>query len=489
MIKKVLIVIPNARWSGIRQYNTHPYAACLVAATIKDKYEVEILDTNLKNHSLDYTIDKIKETAPDLIGLSSMSIEYSQSSHKLTALIKKELPEITIVMGGAYPTLLPEVVFKDKNIDYLVLAEGEIRFPKLLDSLNNGLDTDKLDGIASRKNDKPIINAPIGYENDLDKIPYPAYELVNYEDYSTKNNQYSLYNNPRYLPYGVTITSRGCPFKCVFCSSKDIMGRTVRNRSAENVLKEIDWLVKEYGIREVIFLDDNLFLNKERIKAILNGLIERNYDLHWKAINVPAFSLNDELMGLMKKSGCYQVSLPIESGNEHVLKNIIRKPLNLKKACEVIDLAKKYEFETIACFVIGLPGETWDQILDSVNFADKINVDWVVFNIATPLPNTELYDIAKKGGYLEPGFNYTDFEFFGYGHGSITTDDFTPIELQMLRAFEWDRINFKTKEKQEKIALMNSITMKQLHEWRVSTRRSIGVNVDYNTDSSDKEND
>ena len=479
MIKKVLILIPNARWSGIRQYNTHPYAACLIAATIKDKYEVEIMDTNLKNYSLDETIDRIKKSSPDLIAFSTMSIEYCQSSHKLTALIKKEFPEKTVVMGGAYCTLLPEVAFKDENIDYLVLAEGEIRFPALLDALNKGLDTDQMDGIASRKNGVPIINTPGGFEADLDSLPFPAYELINYEDYSTKHTQYSLYNNPKYLPYGVIITSRGCPFKCTFCSTKDINGKKVRNRSAENVLKEIDWLVKDYGIRELLFLDDNLFLDRERIKAIMNGLIERNYDLHWKAINVPTFSLNDELMALMKKSGCYQVSLPIESGNGHVLKNIIKKPLNLKKANEVVELAKKYEFETIACFVIGFPGETWDQIQDSVAFADRIDVDWVVFNIASPLPNTELYEECKEEGYLEPGFDYSDFEFFGYGHGSITTEDFTPIELQTVRAYEWDRINFKTQAKKEKIAAMNSISLEQLHDWRVSTRRNIGVNVDY----------
>jgi anaerobic magnesium-protoporphyrin IX monomethyl ester cyclase len=483
MIKKILLVIPNALWSGVRLYNIHPYAASIIAATIRDKYSVEILDANLKNSSLDETIRKIKESSPDMVGLSTMSIEYAKSSHKLAARIKKEMPKITIVMGGAYPTLLPELAIKDENIDYIVLSEGEVRFPKLIDSLNKGLDIAKMEGIAFRKNNKPIINMHTEYQTDLNKIPFPAYDLVNFEDYSKSNNQYSLYNNPRYLPYAVTISSRGCPFKCVFCSSKNISGRKFRWRSAENVLKEIDWLVKEYGIKELIFLDDNLLVKRKRIETILNGLIDRNYDLHWKAINVPTFALDDNLLRLMKKSGCYQVSLPIESGNSHVLKNIIHKPLDLDKAREVIKLAKKYEFEIICCFVIGFPGETWDQILESVNLGDELNVDWVVFNIATPLPKTELYEIAKEKGYLELGFNYSDFKFFGYGHGSITTEEFTPTELQMLRALEWDRINFKTKEKQEKIAMMNSISMEQLHKWRVSTRRTIGVNVDYSNAS------
>jgi len=479
-MKKIMLVIPNALWAGHRLYNIHPYASAIIASAIRDKYDVQILDANLSDRSMEYIMGKISDYSPDLIGISTMSIEYAEASHMLTSQLKKVMPEIQIIMGGSYPTLLPELAMKDGNVDYLVLQEGEFRFPKLLESIeNNERDIDKLEGIAYRKNKKPIINKPTGYPEDLDKIPFPAYDLVNFKDYSSRNNKYSLYNNPRYLPYGVTITSRGCPYFCNFCSTVNIHGRKIRYRSPENVLAEIDWMVEEYGIKELIFLDDNLLLNRKRIVTILNGLIERNYDLHWKAINVATFALDDELLGLMKKSGCYQVSLPIESGNPRVLRKIIRKPLNLQKATKVVDMAKKWGMEIICCFVIGFPGETWDEIMDSVNLADEIDVDWVVFNIATPLPRTELFETAKNGGYLERDFNYSDFEFFGYGHGSITTDEFTPKELQMVRALEWDRINFKTKEKQEKIAIMNSITMDQLQKWRVSTRRTIGVNVDY----------
>jgi radical SAM superfamily enzyme YgiQ (UPF0313 family) len=484
-IKKIIIVLPNALWSGTRKFNVHPYSACLLGAVLKGKYQVKILDANLDDLSLEESADKVIEYSPDVVGISGMSIEYAQSCHQLAALIKKKRPESMIIMGGAYPTLLPEVAIKDINIDFLILSEGEFRFPRLLEAIENNADYGSMEGTAYRKDGKPVINMHTEYISDLDSVPLPDYSLVNFKEYTNKHNKYSLYNDPRYLPYAVTISSRGCPFNCVFCSSKNLHGRRCRMRSAENVLEEIDHLVKDYGVKEIIFLDDNLLLDRKRTEKILNGIIDRKYDLHWKATNVPTFSLDEDLLKLMKKSGCYQITLPIESGNAYVLKNIIHKPLDLDKAIEVIKIAKKLDFEIACLFVIGLPGETWDQILDTVNFAEKIDVDWVVFSIATPLPKTELYDIAKERGYLEPGFNFSEFKFFGYGHGSITTEEFTPRELEMLRAIEWDRINFKTEEKKKKIALMNSITMKELHDWRVSTRRNVGGYVKYDNSKDD----
>ncbi len=481
-IKKIMLVLPNGLWSGVRQFNIHPYSLCILGAILKEKYDVKILDTNLENLTLEETAECILKYSPDVLGISGMSIEYAQSCHQLVNIIKQKMPQIITVLGGVYPTTLPEYAIKDKNVDFLILSEGEIRFPKLLKALEEGLDIEGFEGIGYKKDGSPIIKPHTNYIDDLDPLPFPDYNLVNFKKYCNKNNKYSPYNNPRYLPYAVMMSSRGCPFNCVYCSIKHIQGRKCRMRSAENVLKEIDWLVKEQGIKEIIFLDDNLMLDRKRIDKILNGLIERNYDLHWKATNVPTFALDDELLELMKKSGCYQISLPIESGNSEVLKNVIHKPLNLEKALKVIKKAKELNFEIACLFVIGLPGETWNQILDTVNFADKVNVDWVVFSIATPLPKTELYEIAKENNYLEPDFSFSNFKFFGFGHGSITTKEFTPEELHMVRAIEWDRINFKTHEKRKKIALMNSITMKELHDWRVSTRRNAGGYVKYNNE-------
>ena len=483
-IRKITLVLPNALWSGVRRFNIHPYSLCILASVLRNRYEVVILDANLLNLSPEEAAERIAMGSPDVVGVSCMSIEYAKAAHLLAKLVKEKMPQVITVLGGVYPTVLPEFALKDEHFDYLILSEGEYRFRRLLEAIESGYDCTALEGTACRNGRAMVINPVTDYIDDLDSIPLPAYDLVDFSAYANQHNQYSLYNNPRVHPYAVTVTSRGCPFDCVFCSSKTIQGRKCRMRSSENVLREIDWLVQQFHIQELIFLDDNLMLDRNRVIRILTGLIERNYGIKWKATNVPTFFLDEELLTLMKQSGCYQITLPIESGNEHVLKEVIHKPLKLTKAREVIDVAKRLDLEIASLFVIGLPGETWDQILDTIRFADEIDVDWVAFSIATPLPQTDLFKLAREKGFIDPKFDFSDFEYFGFGHGSISTDEFTPSELQMLRAIEWDRINFKTKEKQETIARMNSITLDEVHQWRVSTRRNCGVNVQYKNRSS-----
>lgn len=478
-IDKVAIVLANSAWTGHREFNAHPMVACILASTIKDKYAITIIDANADNLTIEDTVEELVQDKPHVVGVSIMSIEYSQTGHEFIKQLREAMPEAIIVLGGQYCTLLPEVAFKDPNIDYLILAEGEYRFKQLLEVIESGKGIEKLDGVAYRDNGENIIIKQTSYISDLDAIPFPAYELIDFKKYSMKHNKYSLYNDARYLPYGIMLSSRGCPFNCAFCCAKEFSGKACRMRSAENVLAEIDYLVTEYGVKEIIFLDDNLMVNRKRINTILNGIIERNYGLHWKATNVPTFALDAELLQLMRDSGCYQITLPIESGNQYVLDNIIHKPLKLNKALEIISKAKELDFEIGCLFVIGMPGETYDQILETINFADKIDVDWVVFSIATPLPKTEVYEISKAKGYLPDDFDYSDFKFFGLGKGAITTEEFTPNQLEMLRAIEWDRINFKTEKKKQKIALMNSITMLELENWRLSTRNNLGGIVKY----------
>jgi len=480
-IRNVVLVIPNGLWAGTRSFNMHPYSVCLLASVIEKRYNVSIVDANLENYTIQETIKVIFSFSPDVIGISTMSIEYAESSNTLINAIKSTSKEVIVINGGVHPTVMPDYCLKNKNIDFIVMSEGEERFIKLLNVIEGNGDLGKIDGIGYTKNNKTIINAHKHYITNLSNLPFPSYNLVNYEKYSYRHNKYSLYNNPRYLPYAVTISTRGCPFNCIFCSSKTIQGSKCRMRSSSNVLQEIDWLVEHYGIREIIFLDDNLLFNRKRFIEILDGLIERKYDLHWKATNVPIFALDSDLLELMKKSGCYQVTLPIESGNQLVVSNIIQKPLKLDHAVTIIKEAKRLEYEIACLFVIGLPGETWDQIMETVNFAGDIDVDWVVFSLATPLPNTHLYEISKSKGYLDPNFSFTNFNYFGFGKGTIQTDEFSPHELQMIRALEWDRINFKTEKKRQKIALMNSLTMEELKQWRFATKKNIGESIRLNT--------
>jgi len=472
-LQKVLLINLNTRWFGTRCWDGIPYGICILKAALKDKYNVKLLDANFNNFNEQELKDKILEYSPDVVGISCMSMEYKKSLIHTAQLVKGVLRDVPVVVGGIYPTLLPEEIICENGIDYVVMGEGEFRFDKLLQYLENKtFSIESIDGVAYKKNNGFIVQKVKYYIEDLDVVPFPDYSELDYQAYSSVATKYSHYTHPMRFPYGITITSRGCPFDCIFCSSKKINGKKLRFRSAKSVLDEIDWLVNEYGIKEIIFYDDNLIINRKRIVEILEGLIERNYDLQWKPTSIAVYALDDDLLELIRKSGCYQLVLALESGTEEGLK-IIKKPFrNIEKSQKVVAKAKSLGFYLSANFVIGLPGETWEQILRTFHFAESLDIDFCTFCIATPLPKTELYEICKKNNLLVPNFSFNDESFTGFGRPSIRTSEFIPSELAVLRAFEWDRINFKTKKQIERIALMNGICVNDVLQWRINTRRN-----------------
>jgi len=469
-IKKVMLMHPNYAILGKRSWDLPPYNLALLNACLKPDYDSGIFDPNFHKMNEAQIRKELKTQQPDVIGLTSYSTEYIDETLWYCDLIKEVLPQSILVLGGVIPTVSIKDVIVNKNIDYFVTGEGEYRFKKLLDRLNRAeLILDDLDGLVYR-NAGIIITKPVnGFIDELDKLPYPDYSPLNISDYGAIVHKYFAQFIPKQFPFATTITTRGCPMSCTFCAAHTLSGKKVRIRSAENVLKEIDILYQS-GIREIVFLDDHFLINKKRVIDIMKGIINRKYDLTWKCGNVAVFALDEELVKMMKKSGCYQMTISPESGNDDVLKNLVKKPVNLQKTKQLVKLAKSLDIEIISNFVIGFPGETWDQIRQTINYAEELDVEMVNFHIATPLPHTELMDVCVKEGFVRPEDKYS-----GYTKGVISTSEFTNIELQILRAFEWDRINFKTKEKCETFARIEGISMQELEEWRKKTRRNLGV--------------
>lgn len=476
MINKVLLRQPNYAWFNKRTWKMYPYSLGIINACIKDSYETELFDPNFKNLNDDEVIEALKKSNPDVVGISSNSVEYIKNIQHMADLVREALPNAIIVQGGILPTAALDIALKDRNIDYWVIGEGEITFLQLLNELNKPKpDLCYIKGLAYYENNQARIVMPDSYIEDLDSVSFADYGNLNVMDYAHQQFKYAQGGCARRYPYAVTITSRGCPYSCIFCSGPRISGRKVRMRSAENVLKEINHLYRQ-GIREVIFMDDHFLFSRERVIDIMKGLIERKYDLCWKCGNLMVFALDEELLGLMKESGCYQHTISIESGNQYVLDNIIKKPIDLKKIPGILAILKKKGFEVIVNFVIGFPDETWEQIRDTFSFAEKLEVDLINFHIATPLPNTELMEICIKEGYL-PRDYFKNISEVGYTRGVISTEEFTPQELQILRAFEWDRINFRSAERKAAIARIQGINLQELGQWRKDTRRKLGVNV------------
>jgi len=483
-IKKILLMQPNYAWMMKRTWHFPPYTLCLLKAAVNDRAETVVFDPNFVNLSEKDVVDVLKNARADLVGVTSVSTEYLNVSRLLTSIIRKALPEAIIVFGGVIPTVLLEEAVNDKNVDYWIVGEGETSFPKLIDELQKEKpELSNINGLVYRRNGKVVINDNVFLE-DLDNLPFPDYSdiignkdmgKITMHDYGNVAMKYAPHFLAKRYPFAMTITTRGCPFKCIFCAGKAVSGQKVRLRSAKNVLAEIDLLYKQ-GIREVIFLDDHFLANRKRALNIMNGIMERKYDMVWRCSNVTAWVLDREILEVMYKSGCDFLTVSPESGNQYVLDNIVKKPIKLDKLSGILDMAKSIGFGIVVNFIFGFPGETWDQIRDTIRYAEKLNVDMVNFHIATPLPKTELMEICLREKLLPGDYIENISKYSGYGKGLITTKEFTPLELEVIRSFEWDRINFASEERKKAIMRLNGITMNELENWRVNTRRNLGVN-------------
>ena len=473
----VVLFIPNTRWYGKRPWLVIPHSALILTGILKEEIDFGILDANADDLSEEECLEKITQNDPKVFLVSGVSVEYFAQYHKLFELAKKVNRDCITVFGGVYPTLMPHEALEDRNIDYVFMGPAEGRVFGFLRNLLDGK-RDRMrgfPGICYRDiSGNDTINPIASVFADLKDAGEPDYSLLDVHEYL---KQRSIdYNWNFDGPTGVLLTSYGCKYNCVFCAARTIRGRGTVYRSAENVIKEIEWLMREYGVRYLSFLDELFLGDRKRAEAIINTFIERSFNLTWKMPNVSAWHLDNELLELMRISGCVGITVSVESGSERVLHKIIHKPLKLNIFPGIVKKCRELGIDIAANFVIGLPGETWDEIRQTFRVAEELDFDLCSFHIATPYPGTDLFKIASQQKLLPEGFDFRDPKYFGTSQGFITTKEFTPFELMVLRSFEWDRINFKTPEKIIKIAEMMNMSIDQLNTHRKQTRIKCGVN-------------
>ena len=464
---RVLLAIPNQRWAQNMEWSIHPYALCQLASMIENNYEVKILDANVDNLSPPEVLGEIIKFSPDILGVSVLANAYKKAAFTLFEMAKSFNSDIVTIIGGVFTTTRPDAAFECSSIDYGVMGEGEFVLPQLLDFITCKIELLPQEGIIYREANKLVIKPQKTFIQDLDTLPFPNYNYVDYSKYSTTFRK--SVEAPRALPYGKIITSRGCPIGCIFCQVENISGKNTRYKSAEKVVEEIQILINQFGIKAIEFEDDNFLGSIKRTKRLFELMILKNWDLVWNAMNVSVFFLNEEILDLMKASKCQYLSMAIESGSPRVLKEIINKPVNLEHAKKMAAYAKKIGIDTTSLFVIGFPGETWDEIRQTIRFAEELGTDYVKFNVATAFPGTKLHDLAIKAQSLDPTF---DFDNIQWGEAGISTSEFSAKQLTILRALEWDRVNFSSEEKFLKIASMMNISQDELKQVR---RRTISI--------------
>jgi anaerobic magnesium-protoporphyrin IX monomethyl ester cyclase len=341
---------------------------------------------------------RVKNFGPDVLGISNMFTAYSGDPHRITKVIKEQHPKLPIVFGGSHPSEFPELVMKDKNVDMVVKGEGEVTFSELLKKIKNKESFSGVLGLTYREGERVVQNPPRDRMADINSLPLPARHLLPMEHYINESMRHEFIMRK---PAGAMITSRGCPQKCVFCTVRAVWGRDWTGRHPSKVVDEIEFLQKEYNMREVSFLDDDLGRDVPRLAAICDEIIRRKVDIRWTTPNgVAHWLLNENLLDKMKASGCYRLTFGIESGNKETRK-FIKKKVPLEQATKMLTHANNIGLWTISTFILGFPYETKEHMRDSIRYAVDSGTDMAVFYLLLPHPTSDVYSVFKKEGLLD----------------------------------------------------------------------------------------
>ena len=394
-----------------------------VAGALETKgHSVAVLDLDVSNAG---EIEQFLGTPFDLIGITAASFTFRRAVEAIKA-YKARNPGVPVVMGGPHISLELEKVFDGAGIDFGVYGEGEFTITELAARLEAGFDSarDGYDGILGliyKRDGKIIVNPPRLKNRELDRLPFPSYASLAMERYDT---------------YPV-ITSRGCPYKCTFCTVPLVDGNLWRERSAENVLEEIRSLTSRYGKKTVAFCDDNFNGQVERVKELCARLIDSKLLLKWFCWSFRADRADPDMLKAMKEAGCYHVSVGLESADPQVLKDV-KKSLTLKKVEDGVRNIKAAGISCQTLNMIGNAGDNLETVKATISFNRRLSVDGALFHLAVPYPKTELWDwVEKNGRWLK--FDYTEFHHFS-AEPIFETDDFVGEErlkaYRLARRFE-----------------------------------------------------
>jgi len=364
--------------------------AYLAAELQRLKVDVSIIDAEVLGLGHSALLSHIPAEV-DLIGFTATTLAWPSTRHAAER-VKATFPNALLIIGGPQVTAFPEDTLRASLFDLGVLGDGEPTLVELVTRMSAGGDIFDVPGCVVRTEDDVQINGCIPWIDDLDTIPFPALELLPMERYRCVMVE---------EPFVSMITSRGCPYRCDFCS-QIYCGGTLRSRSAENIVDEIAHWIERYGAKEIVLFDETFGVKKQVALRVCELIQERGLKIRWNArtrINL----LDRELLIAMRRAGCYALHLGIESGTDRVLE-MMNKKITTHAIEEAVALARELGFQTHAYFMIGYPGETRGEISETLRFSRRLRLDWASFTITIPSPETPLYKRAVQDGVLRADY-------------------------------------------------------------------------------------
>ncbi|MFZ1292282.1 MAG: radical SAM protein [Melioribacteraceae bacterium] len=338
----------------------------------------------------------IMDFKPNVIGISVKSATYI-SSVNISKIAKQIDANIKIIFGGPYPTSAKKDLFINPNLDISVIGEGENTIAELLYSIKADLPLNNINGLIFRQNNELVSTPPREFMKDLNVLPYP-HEIAKRVLHDYKKYPKSAF---KYI-----FASRGCPFNCNFCASKDMWTRKARLRSVENIVNEIKGITK-LGIKNLHFDDDTFGISKKNILNLCNSIKTEVPDIKWSC-EIRADIIDDDIVIAMKEAGCELIQIGFESGNDKILE-YMSKGVTVSQILNACRIVKKHSIELQTFFLVGYPYETEETLKDSIKMMKKSKSDKIIYSIFTPYPYTYLYEFCKEKGLVKEKFDPTLF--------------------------------------------------------------------------------
>ncbi|HJN76199.1 MAG TPA: radical SAM protein [Myxococcota bacterium] len=427
-------------------YGIFPSLSLLYVAGILEEAgcEVLLLDVHAHELSLEETVRKLRAFGPEYVGYTITTYLFFQTLDWIKA-IKAELDVPTIV-GGVHLSIYPHETLTHDAIDYAVTGEAELALPELLLALQTNGALREVRGVAFRQGGPTaeggeVIVTEAARDVDVDKAPFPARHLI---DNTVYHSFISKYRN-----FSCFITSRGCPYKCIFCEQG---AKAFRARSPKDVGDELELCVKEFGIRELDFFDSSFTIRKDRVLGICDEIKRRRLDIHWAA-RTRVDCINRDVLRAMRQAGCARIYYGIESGNREILR-VLKKSTSLDVIKRVIRETKQEGIDTFGYFMVGNPFETPTTVRQTIRLSLDLDLDYAQFSKVTPMPATEMYAMLMR----QTGRDYWR-EFVLDPHDDLVPRphcDMTDAEIQRWTRLAYLRFYYRPSMMRRRLAAMES---------------------------------
>ncbi len=384
---------------------------CLAAVLEKAGFAPEILDLNTfrpwqnpqwpDNWWQKPLLESLEKDPVLTVGIGCLFSGQFKAVRKIAGFVKACCPHLPIVIGGMHPTVFARQILENcPEIDYVAIGEAEPQLVELARHLACGRHSALPEGLAWRREGKIILRPKRHYLQDLDKLPFPAYHLLDFKKYEHNTNNW---HNPRGLDFTMTvplISSRSCPNRCNFCSMYQVMGKRFRPRSPRVVADEIELLYRRYGQTHFSFMDDNLNLKKTHILSICRQIVQRGLRIQYETPNgLSTAHLDEEIIDAMVASGWVRGAIAIESGSDFIRNKVMGKRLPREKIFQVVEYARRYpQLYLKAYFIIGMPEETHASLEATYRMIQQLDLDEVYVTNLMPFFGTAVFDQALRDG-------------------------------------------------------------------------------------------